>query len=176
MDQQLLDRINIGLHQEWQVEQPPEGFQSLPRIPAGRYTDRDFLVLEKECLWDRSWLYACHADQLPTAGSFVTWEKSSSPVVIVRGKDGTIKAFYNICRHRGGPLVKNASGVLDDGFVCAFHGWKYDLDGNLIGVRDRSDFGDLDFDCHGLNEIRCESFGNWIFVNEDPQAESLQIL
>jgi len=46
MDQQLLDRINIGLHQEWQVDRPPDGFQSLPRIPAGRYTDRDFLALE----------------------------------------------------------------------------------------------------------------------------------
>ena len=64
--------------------------------------------------------------------------------------------------------------MLDDGFVCAFHGWKYDLNGNLLGVRDRSDFGNLDFDCLGLNEVRCESFGNWIFVNEDPQAESLQ--
>jgi len=174
MDQQLLDRVNIGLHREWQVDRPPDGFQSLPRIPAGRYTDRNFLALEKECLWDRSWLYACHADQLPAAGSFVTWEKNSSPVVIVRGNDGNIRAFYNTCRHRGGPLVKNTAGTLDDGFVCAFHGWKYDLNGNLLGVRDRSDFGELDFECLGLKEIRCENLGNWIFVNEDPQAESLQ--
>jgi choline monooxygenase len=89
----------------------------------------------------------------------------------VRGKDEKIRAFYNTCQHRGGPLVKNASGTLDGGFVCAFHGWKYDLSGSLVGVRDSSDFGDLD--CHGLNEIRCEIFGNWVFVNEDPRAESL---
>jgi phenylpropionate dioxygenase-like ring-hydroxylating dioxygenase large terminal subunit len=173
MDQQLLDQIGAGLDQERPVARPPDGFQSLPRIPAGRYTDPDFLALEKERLWDRSWLYACHSDQLPAQGSFVTWEKRGSPIVIVRGQDEKIRAFYNTCQHRGGPLVKNASGTLDGGFVCAFHGWKYDLNGSLVGVRDRSDFGDLNFDCHGLNQIRCECFGNWVFVNEDPQADSL---
>jgi phenylpropionate dioxygenase-like ring-hydroxylating dioxygenase large terminal subunit len=173
MHQQLLDRINAGPDQDRPIDRPPDGFQNLPRIPAGRYTNPEFLALEKECLWGRSWLYACHSDQLPAVGSFIAWEKTGSPIVIVRGKDEKIRAFYNTCQHRGGPLVKNASGTLDGGFVCAFHGWKYDLSGSLVGVRDRSDFGDLDFDCHGLNEIRCESFGNWVFVNEDLQAESL---
>ena len=173
MDHQLLDRIDAGPDQEWPIDRPPEGFLSLPRIPAGRYTDPDFLALEKERLWDRSWLYACHSEQLPAKGSFISWEKSGVPIVIVRGQDDQVRAFYNTCQHRGGPLVKDAAGTLDSGFVCAFHGWKYDLKGRLVGVRDRSDFGALDFDCHGLSEIRCERFGNWIFINEDPQAESL---
>jgi phenylpropionate dioxygenase-like ring-hydroxylating dioxygenase large terminal subunit len=173
MDQQLLNSIKVDLDQAWPIDRPPDGFPSLPRIPAGRYTDPDFLALEKERLWERSWLYVCHSDQLPVAGSFVTFENTGSPIVVVRGKDETIRAFYNTCQHRGGPLVKNASGTLEGAFVCAFHGWKYDLNGRLVGVRDRSDFGNLDFDCLGLNEIRCESFGNWIFVNEDPQTESL---
>jgi phenylpropionate dioxygenase-like ring-hydroxylating dioxygenase large terminal subunit len=173
MDQKLLDRINVDPDQDRPIDRPPDGFQNLPRIPAGRYTNPEFLALEKECLWDRSWLYACHSDQLPAAGSFIAWEKTRSPIVVVRGKDDKIRAFYNTCQHRGGPLVKNESGTLDAGFVCAFHGWKYDLDGSLIGVRDRSDFGDMDFDCLGLKEIRCENFGNWIFVNEDLQAEAL---
>jgi choline monooxygenase len=152
----------------------PDDFEPLPSIPAGRYTDPLFLKLEKERLWGRSWLYGCHADQLPESGSFVAWEKTDSPVVIVRCRDGRIRAFYNTCQHRGGPLVKAASGKLKGGFACAFHGWRYDLEGRLVGVPDREDFGELDFDCHSLKEIRCESFGNWVFLNEDTHAEPLQ--
>lgn len=152
---------------------PPHDFERLPAIPGGRYTDPAFLKLEHENLWRRSWLYACHAEQLAEPGNFVTWEKTGSPIVIVRCADRRIRAFYNSCRHRGGPLVKTASGTLNGGFTCAFHGWRYDLEGQLVGVRDRQDFGELDFACHSLKELPCESFGNWVFVNEDPAAGPL---
>jgi phenylpropionate dioxygenase-like ring-hydroxylating dioxygenase large terminal subunit len=174
MRQGHFDRLLEGLESQRPQQGRPDDFEPLPTIPAGRYTDALFLKLEKERLWGRSWLYACHADQLPESGSFVSWEKTGSPVVFVRCPDGSIRAFYNTCRHRGGPLVKATSGKLKRGFVCAFHGWSYDLDGRLVGVRDREDFGELDFDCHSLKEIRCESFGKWVFLNEDTNAEPLK--
>ena len=173
MNQAYFDRVFAGLDLPWAHQTPPGDFESLPIIPAGRYADVRFLKLEKERLWGRSWLYGCHSDQLPEPGSFITWERSDSPVVIVRCGDRRVRAFYNTCQHRGGPLVRDTSGNLKGGFTCAFHGWRYDLEGRLVGVRDRENFGDLDFDCHSLKEVRCESFGNWVFLNEDPHAEPL---
>ena len=145
----------------------------MPPIPAGRYRDPEFLELEQEYLWARSWLYACHADQLPAPGSFRLLEASGSSIVLVRGEDQAIRAFYNTCRHRGGPLVKAGSGTLGSGFTCSFHGWAYDLEGNLKAVRDQADFVGLERDCLGLIPVRCEALGKWLFITEDPGADSL---
>jgi phenylpropionate dioxygenase-like ring-hydroxylating dioxygenase large terminal subunit len=151
---------------------PPTGFPNLPDIPAGRYTDPEFLALEREHLWRTSWLYACHIDELPERGSYLLWKKTGTPILLVRGKDDTIRAFYNTCRHRGAPLVKNGCGRLD-GFVCGYHGWTYGLDGKLVNLREKRDFPALDPSTRGLITVRCERFYNWVFINEDPQAAPL---
>ena len=173
MDQTFIQHIYAGMEFEQSRKGPPEGFPSLPPIPGGRYTDPEFLALEKEGLWKKSWLYACHRDELPDPGSYMLWKKTGSPILIVRGKDSEIRAFYNTCRHRGGPLVKDDSGNTGAGFTCGYHGWSYDLEGKLRGLRDRRDFVDLDFDCFGLIPVRCERLGNWVFINENPEAEPL---
>jgi phenylpropionate dioxygenase-like ring-hydroxylating dioxygenase large terminal subunit len=100
------------------------------------------------------------------------WDKTGSPILIVRGNDDVVRAFYNTCRHRGGPLVKDETGRCE-GFVCGYHGWTYSLDGQLVNLRDRRDFVDLDLKCYPLIGVRCERLGNWIFVNEDREAEPL---
>ncbi|HVW67390.1 MAG TPA: aromatic ring-hydroxylating dioxygenase subunit alpha [Steroidobacteraceae bacterium] len=151
---------------------PPADFPQLPDIPGGRYTDPAFLALERNHLWRKSWLYACHQDELPKPGSFVVSRKTGSPIIIVRGKDDVIRAFYNTCRHRGGPLAKTDNGCVE-GFVCGYHGWTYTLDGKLINLRDKRDFVGLDMSRRSLVEVRCERFYNWIFINEDPGAQPL---
>lgn len=151
---------------------PPAGFPSFGDIPAGRYVDREFLALERNRMWKRAWLYACHADQIPEPGSWMLVRNTGSPVVIARGLDGTIRAFYNTCQHRGAPLVKETAGQ-SRGFVCGYHGWSYTLEGKLTAVRDRRDFVDLDFSCRSLKAVRCESLGRLIFINEDADAEPL---
>jgi len=173
MDQDFIDRVYAGFEFEQTRKGPPKDFPALPPIPGGRYTDPHFLELEKQALWKKSWLYACHSDQLPDVGSYMLWTRSGSPILIVRGKDQQIRAFYNTCRHRGGPLVKDQAGNTGGGFTCGYHGWAYDLEGKLKGMRDRRDFVDLDFDCLGLIGVRCEQFGNWVFINEDADAEPL---
>jgi choline monooxygenase len=172
MDAVTVRRFLEGMKYEAERAAPPAGFPVFPDIPAGRYVDAGFLKLERESLWRKSWLYACHTDQLPQAGSYLLWRKTGSPIVIVRGKDQIIRAFYNTCRHRGGPLVKEAAGR-QDGFVCGYHGWTYSLDGKLVNLRDKRDFVDLDTACRSLIAVRCERFYNWIFINEDPQAQDL---
>jgi len=170
--ERFVKRFLEGMQYEASRTAPPEGFPQLPDIPGGRYNDPEFLAAEWQGLWKRSWLYACHADELPEPGSFMLWRRSGSPILIVRGKDGQIRAFYNTCRHRGAPLVKTETGHCD-GLVCSYHGWTYTLDGRLMNLRDKRDFVGLDMSSRSLIPVRCESFANWVFVNEDPAAQPL---
>jgi phenylpropionate dioxygenase-like ring-hydroxylating dioxygenase large terminal subunit len=172
MDSATVQRFLEGMKYEAARTAPPEGFPQLTDIPAGRYVDPAFLALEREHLWKKSWLYVCHAEQIPQPGSFVVTRRTGAPIIIVRGKDDVIRAFYNTCRHRGGPLVKSDTGC-SEGFVCGYHGWTYALDGRLLNLRDRRDFVGLDLQQRGLIPVRCERFFNWVFINEDPQTAPL---
>ncbi len=166
------DRIKAGMAYERARNGPPEGFPALPPIPSARYVDPAFVELERERMWKRAWVYACHDDELPEPGSFLLWRRLGSPIVIARTKTGDVRAFYNTCRHRGGPLVKEPSGRRSL-FTCGYHGWSYDLDGNLVGLRDPRDFPDFNKSCYGLIKVRCEKFGAWHFVNLDAEAGRL---
>lgn len=172
MDVAIERSLYEGMQSERDRAGPPEGFPALPLIPSARYTDPEFLALEQEYLWKRTWLYALHTDELPERGSFRLWNRTGSPIVIVRGNDDRIRAFYNSCRHRGAPLVDTDQGDVR-GFFCRYHGWTYDLTGRLTAVREQRDFPGLDKSCLGLAEVRCETFGNWVFINEDPDAKPL---
>jgi phenylpropionate dioxygenase-like ring-hydroxylating dioxygenase large terminal subunit len=172
MDAATVERLKSGMRYETERTGPPEGFPKLPVIPGGRYTDPAFLALERDRLWRRSWLYACHADEIPDPGSFYLFKRTGSPILVVRGKDRVVRAFYNTCRHRGAPLVKECKGKVE-GLVCGYHGWTYGLDGRLMNLRDKRDFVGLDIGEYPLVPVRCESLGNWIFVNEDPDAQPL---
>jgi phenylpropionate dioxygenase-like ring-hydroxylating dioxygenase large terminal subunit len=151
---------------------PPKGFPALPDMPAGRYTDKRFFELEIEYLWRRTWLLAAHIDELPEPGCFLLWDNAGQPVLLVHADDGVINAFYNTCRHRGAPVVTEHSGRTKR-FTCPYHGWSYSDRGELVAVREPQDFRDLDFSTRGLERIRCERFGNLVFVNFDPDAPAL---
>ncbi|MEO1037854.1 MAG: aromatic ring-hydroxylating dioxygenase subunit alpha [Pseudomonadota bacterium] len=173
MDAATTERILEGMAWERQREAPPANFPPLPRIPAGRYLDPDFLALEREHVWKKAWVYALHVDELPEVGSFRLWDRLGSPILIVRSADDAFRAFYNTCAHRGAPLVQTESGQRSKLFTCPYHGWSYNFDGELKAVRDPRDFPDLDINCLSLHAVRCERFGNWLFINEDPDAEPL---
>lgn len=172
MDAGTVAALKRRMREESERAGPPDRFPRLPLVPAGRYVDPAFLALEAEYLWRRSWLYACHADELPEAGSYRLFRATGSPVLLVRDQGRAVRAFYNTCRHRGAPLVTARSGKVR-AFVCGFHGWTYSLEGKLVGLRDRRDFVGLETENCSLAPLRCESFGNWIFINEDPDAEPL---
>lgn len=151
---------------------PPVGFPELPDVPGGRYTDPRFHELEQQHLWRKSWLFAAHIDQLPDPGCFRLWENAGQPVVIVHANDGTINAFYNTCSHRGAPIVTEPAGQ-SPRLTCKYHGWSYSHSGELLAIRDEEDFCDLDKSKRGLANIRCERFGNLIFLNFDTEAVPL---
>jgi phenylpropionate dioxygenase-like ring-hydroxylating dioxygenase large terminal subunit len=151
---------------------PPENFPQLPDIPGGRYVDRDFDALEQKHLWHKSWVYAIHGDEVPDVGSYLQWSRIGEPLFFIRGEDGTVRCFYNTCRHRGAPVVTEESGK-SRGVSCKYHGWTYNTRGELINLRDRRDFVGLDMSCRSLIEVRCENIGKLYFVNLDPDAEPL---
>lgn len=153
--------------------EPPAGFPALPDIPAGRYVDPRFHQLEQEQVWRKSWLLAAHIDEIPEPGCFLLWENAGQPVVIVHAESGAVNAFYNTCSHRGAPVVTQQQGK-SRRLTCQYHGWSYDHEGELRGIRDPQDFRDFDMSCRGLKKVRCERFGNLVFVNFDADAPTLR--
>jgi choline monooxygenase len=151
----------------------PTGFPDLPDISPGRYLDDEFFNLERAAMWHRMWLYAAHMDQLPKPGSFLVWPHGSAPILVIRGDDGEVRAFYNTCRHRGAPVVRATAGHASKTLVCGYHGWSYDRQGALRGVTEQRDWGVVDPACRGLVPVRCERFANWVFLCEDAEVEPL---
>jgi phenylpropionate dioxygenase-like ring-hydroxylating dioxygenase large terminal subunit len=151
---------------------PPPDAVPVPPIPAGRYRDPDLFALERERVWQRTWLFAAHASELPAAGDHVVFERSGAPIVLVRGNDGEVRAFYNSCRHRGAPVVRDRCGT-SRRLTCQYHSWSYDLTGELKAVPDARSFAGLDMADLGLVPVRCETWEGWVFVNEDAGAPPL---
>ncbi len=166
-------RIRAQMDYEWQREGPPKGFPALPPLPIGRYTDPAFYALEREHVWKKAWLLAGRDEDFPEAGSFRTFDRTGSPLLLVRGHDGELRAFFNTCQHRGAPVVRDACGATKR-LRCQYHSWTYDLDGTLLQVPDRRDFTTLDEGRRALKPVRCESYGGWVFVNEDAGALPLR--
>jgi phenylpropionate dioxygenase-like ring-hydroxylating dioxygenase large terminal subunit len=151
---------------------PPPGAVAVPTIPAERYHDAWLFELERERVWRRTWLFAAHASELPAPGDHVTFDRSGAPIVLVRGNDGETRAFYNSCRHRGAPVVRDRCGT-SRRLTCQYHSWSYDLTGELRAVPEARSFVDLDTSELGLVPVRCETWEGWVFVNEDPGSAPL---
>lgn len=154
-------------------QEPPSDFPALPPLAPGRYTSDAFYALEQEHLWSQVWLYAAHVDQLPNPGDYLLLDIPNLSAFLMHGADGEIRAFYNVCSHRGAPLVRDRSGN-NQSLRCTYHQWTYDTRGDLIAVMDERDFpAPFDKSCLGLQSIRCERWGNWFFVSENDHIEPL---
>lgn len=174
MDQQTVETIKRLMEWEAGRSAPPEGFPSLPDMPAGRYTSQEYYDLEQQYIWKKSWLFAAHLDEVPEPGSFMQWDNAGQPLIIVHGMDGVVRAFYNTCRHRGAPVVTVQKGRTPR-LMCGYHNWTYKTDGELVGVPESRDFGPaFDKSCRSLIGVRCEMYGKLIFVNLDENAISLR--
>lgn len=173
LDEQTVARWKAGVAMEREREAPPEGFPALPPIPGGRYRDPAFFALEREALFRRGWTYAGHASQLRENGGYLVSRRTGVPILVVRGDDGALRAFYNTCRHRGAPVARCDAGTTR-ALTCGYHGWTYRLDGTLRSVTDARDFTGLDTAKLSLVPVRCGVFGGMVFVCEDPDAEPLE--
>jgi phenylpropionate dioxygenase-like ring-hydroxylating dioxygenase large terminal subunit len=139
-----------------------------------RYHDPATMKRERECLWPAVWLLAGVTSDIPEAGDYFTFEIGHESTLIVRQKDGSIRAFFNVCPHRGNRIAQNDFGSVGH-FTCAFHGWQFECSGRLRCITDEETFApSLVAHRPGLTEIRCDVAGGLVFVNMDGKAPPLR--
>src|SRR4051794_27846978 len=164
---------------------PPEGSwtQHYPELGTAPVSYEDsispeFHAAEAEAVFKRAWLNVGRIDQLPKKGSYFTKEiaVAKTSLIIVRGTDDKIRAFHNICRHRGNKLVwqdfpnEETSGTTRQ-FTCKYHAWRYGTDGACTFVQQEQEFFDLDKSDYGLVEVQCDIWAGFIFINLNRQNE-----
>lgn len=161
---------------DWR-EAPAPAWQRPPlgehRIEGYRYTSRTFFERELDTVWAKTWLLLGRATDMPEPGDWQREEVGPESILMVRQADGTIKAFYNVCQHRGNRLVFPEQGR-SRRFVCKYHGWAYLPDGTLNFAQDAADFPRNPCEFVRLEELRCETFAGFVWVNMDPHAPSLR--
>ncbi len=129
-----------------------------------------YFELEKEKIFKQTWLMVGRAEDIPNAGDYLVQDLAvaDTSALVARGRDGVIRAFHNVCPHRGNKLVWDKGGCGKSVFVCPFHRWTFDLSGHLRGVTDQGNFFDLIKSELGLTSIACDVWNGFIFVNLDP--------
>ncbi len=141
-------------------------------IPARFYFDRQIFDLEKEAIFYRSWWCAGHKSQVADPGCYITTQIHDQSVFVGRTRSGELRAFYNVCQHRGHELLTGSGRA--NLIVCPYHAWAYDFDGTLKAARNTDDmenFRKCDF---SLKPVRVEEFCGFVFVNLDPDAATLK--
>ncbi|MFL5950450.1 MAG: aromatic ring-hydroxylating oxygenase subunit alpha [Gaiellaceae bacterium] len=140
-------------------------------LPWSWYADPEVLRREGERIFAHAWQYAGHSGQLPEGGSYFASAAGEIPVVVTRARDGRLRAFLNVCRHRG-HVVAAGAGTRET-LQCPYHAWTYGLDGALRAAPRADREPGFDFDELGLQEIAVDSWGPFVFVNPDPEPQPL---
>lgn len=146
----------------------PDGRYSYT-LPAHYYFDPAIYEQEKNTIWYRTWQFVGCAEDLKEPGSYITAMVMDQPVFVVRTKDGDLRAYYNVCRHRGHLLLEEPKGQAVR-FTCPFHAWTYGHDGRLRGAPNAENIAGFKLQDFSLRPIRVEIFGHWVWVNLDDDA------
>ena len=133
-------------------------------LPGWSYHSKDLIELEKEHVFLNHWQFACHVSDVPEAGSYFSFDMMGERALILRDQNGDVRAFHNICRHRGSRLVAEESGKCRNALVCPFHGWVYNLDGTLRGAARPESFPPLDKVQFGLQPLEYEIWNGFVFL------------
>jgi carnitine monooxygenase subunit len=137
-------------------------------LPAWTYQSKALFALEREKVFLTHWQVVGHVSDVPNPGDWISFDLLGERAVVMRGQDGVVRAFHNLCRHRGARVVDGASGQCKGAIVCPFHGWVYNLDGTLRGAAQPKSFGDMNRDDFGLKPIEMEMFHGFIFLRFAP--------
>ena len=170
--QDVLDQDSRPVPEFLRAESPYlNGFSD---IPKDRYLSREWHEKEKACLWSRVWQFACREEQLPEVGSYIVYEIADQSYLVTRVSEDEIKAYPNVCLHRG-RLLKTYDGRCSE-FRCPFHGFAWHLDGGLKHIPAEWDFPHLETRSEdmALPEVNVGTWAGFVFINPDPEAESLQ--
>lgn len=141
-------------------------------LPGWIYGNDRFFKEEQDKLLRPSWQIVCHLNDMPGPGDFHTLDFLGESIVVVRARDGGVRSFTNVCRHRGARLVDGPSGHCGR-FVCPYHAWTYDLEGRLIGVPFRNEYPALEMDKQGLVKVEVEVWRGFVFVRLEGDGPSV---
>ena len=142
-------------------------------IPAPWYFDSRIADLERLRVFSKSWQAIGRAQQVAEPGQFFTADIAGEPIIVVRGKDNVLRAFFNVCRHHAAAVVTEPEGHAEH-LRCPYHGWTYGLDGALKGMTEFEGVCHFDRAQNGLVPIRVATWENLVFINLDPKAEPLE--
>lgn len=136
-------------------------------VPLDAYISEDYFAREQKKIFNTAWMSVCAESEIPEVGDYIVKEVPilKSSIIIVRGKDGVVRAFRNACRHRGNQLIYEECRGKTNTFTCKFHAWNYGLEGNLRGLPDADRFLDFKKSDYGLTPVMIESWKGLVFVN-----------
>jgi len=142
-------------------------------LPSFYYWDGEICAREREEIWFKTWQFVGHARDVARPGDFLTADILDQKILVTRGKDGTLRAFYNVCMHRGHVLAEGHGNRSI--FTCPFHAWSYDATGALKAAGNAENVAGFRLEDFGLAAVQVEVFANMVFVNLDPRAPALAV-
>jgi Rieske 2Fe-2S family protein len=147
-------------------------------LPGDRYVDPEFFALEQRHIFEAMWFCVARCADLPGPGSFRTAQVGRESVLIGRGRDGRVRAFFNVCRHRGARLCVEEAGTVGRAFRCGYHAWTYDLDGRLIAAPNLTRMPDVDRIGYGLVGVHVREWLGyvWVCLADDPPSFEADVL
>ncbi|WP_082010683.1 aromatic ring-hydroxylating oxygenase subunit alpha [Novosphingobium malaysiense] len=143
-------------------------------VPKDAYISREFLEQEKRNMWSRVWQVACREEELKAVGDYVTYDIHDESFIVVRTAEDKIEAFHNVCMHRGRRLTAGCGHARK--FHCNYHGWRWNLDGSVNRILDRTDWQgcpNVSDDDFKLRDVKVGTWGGFVYINPDPDAEPL---
>jgi len=155
--------VNDSIQQIINSYDPHAPLSQASTIPSSWYTNEDLFEVETQTVFSNSWQFAARVDQLINPGNYVTSEIGGEPVVIVRGNDGKLRAFFNVCRHHAAAVMTEPAGCAPQ-LRCPYHGWTYSLAGELKGTPDFNDVCNFDRANNGLVPVEMAAWENWVLV------------
>ena len=147
-------------------------------LPGWAYFSQELFELECETLFKTHWQFVCHVNEAADIGAYVTFDVAGERALVIRGHDGILRAFHNLCRHRGSRIVPDVRGVCNKAMVCPYHGWAYNLDGGLRGIANRDTFPPMQAEKWGLKPLEMEIWNGLVFIRfqAGPQPAVAEIL
>ena len=160
-----------------QIRQVPEpaGIRSARTLPAAWYSDPAHHGRELEAVWRRQWICAGDVEELPAPGEWAALTVGGLPVLVVRDRYGAVRAFLNVCRHRGSPLCEDGDAGAGPMLRCPYHAWLYRLDGTLARAQGVGEPDEFDMDEHSLRPVGMCTWRRWWFVHPVAGAEPLEL-
>ncbi|MGC7101660.1 aromatic ring-hydroxylating oxygenase subunit alpha [Amycolatopsis lurida] len=157
---------------EVRAQQPEPATSLIPTLPGAHYTDPALFEREQQRIFQRNWFAAARSSDLPEPGKFRTVDVGGESVLIVRGRDRSLRAFLNVCRHRGARLCMDDAGEVRRSLQCPYHAWTYGLDGKLIAAPNLNSMNDVNRDEYGLIGVALrEWLGTvWVCLADEPPS------